>query len=215
MSLEQIDLTKVDPIETANTVVLTKGVNIPLTKDEKMTVAAIGLGWDKVENGHPFDADVSALLINKDGKLIPNDAIVYFGGPIVIGSGDTKKTSSKCGGILHSGDNTTGEGDGDDETILVEVEEVDQEVDKIVFIVNIFDAKNRGNQTFGMSDNCSIRLYNPDTNEILASYDLTEDYSAADAIYAGELYKKNGVWKFKALGDAANGNINDLAAKYK
>lgn len=194
-----IDLSKIDlnkpVVESALTVNLTKGANVAI--DPEVTLVAAGLGWDPQSGAGDFDADVSLVMVGEDGKAVD---FVYF-----------NSKTSKDGSVVHTGDNLTGEGEGDDETIIVELEEVDPSVVKIAVLVNIYEAANRG-QNFGMVDECYVRLYNTETNEALVKYDLAEDYSVETAVVAGEFYKKNNVWKFKALGTGFETNAAMLEA---
>ncbi len=182
---------------------MTKGERVDLTKGNPgLKVVKVGLGWDvNAGNGDAFDLDAFAIPLTS-GKLADIRKIVYFNnltGP----------------GIGHSGDNLTGVGDGDDETITVKLAEVEANVDEIVIAINIFDAVNR-KQNFGMVNKAFIRLYNGENpTEELKKFDLSEDYSAFNAMLMGKLYKKDGEWKFQAIGEGKNGNINALADLFK
>lgn len=179
---------------------LSKGQNIDLTKTNPgLKIAALGLGWDAPKTGpHKFDLDAFALLMTA-GKLADAKDVVYFG--------NKDRT-----GVLHSGDNLTGVGDGDDETITVDFALVPATVEEVLLCVNIFEATQRNNQNFGQVENAFIRIYDKETNTELAKYDLSEDYSAFNGMVMGKLYRKDGEWKFKAIGEGKNGDINQIAA---
>ena len=195
---------------TQVTLTLTKGERVDLTKTNPgLKKAAIGLGWDPRDNGHPFDLDSFALgLTNK--KLVDAPGhICYFGSPKVNG-----KPTVLSGGIEHSGDNLTGVGAGDDETIIVDFSKLPVGVDEIIICVNIYQAPTRGNQNFGMVNNAFIRVYDYETKQEILKFDLTEDYSAFNGMVMGKLYLKDGEWKFQAIGEGKNGDINQIASAY-
>lgn len=184
---------------------LTKGQNLSLTKDNpSLTNVKIGLGWDaNTGNSGTYDLDASAILLNASGKVIGptlNDSVVYF-----------RNLSLK--GVKHAGDNLTGVGAGDDETIEVNIAEVDADVAKIVFVVNIYDATTKG-QNFGQVKNAYIRAYNGADGVEIARYDLSEDHSAATGVTMGEMYRHDGGWKFKAIGTDINGDLDAIAKGY-
>lgn len=188
---------------TAPGVSLVKGQNIPLTKDNPgLKNLNIGLGWDVNQgNGKDFDLDAFALPVNAAGKIENPHNIVYFG----------NLTSA---GIKHSGDNLTGQGDGDDETIFLDLAAIPASVDKVLLCVNIYEAGSRS-QNFGMVKNAFIRAYDGDSKQELGRYDLSEDYSANTGVVMGEVYRHQGEWKFKAIGEGKNGDINQIAAPYR
>jgi len=181
-------------MSTVALVPLVKGQNVSLTKDNpSLTEIGIGLGWDvNSGNGDKFDLDASAFILKNDKLHNGGASIVFF----------NNKTQP---GITHEGDNLTGDGDGDDETINVVFSALPADVDKIQIVVNIFDAQNR-RQNFGMVKNAFVRVYDKTTKNELAKYDLSEDYSANNAVVFGELYKKDNEWKFKAIGEGKNGD---------
>lgn len=194
--------------ETLN---LQKGQRVDLTKSNPgLKVAAIGLGWDPRDNGHPFDLDAFALAL-ESGKLKGNlpDNILFFNSPKVDG-----KPSLLSGALVHSGDNLTGAGAGDDETILVDFAKLPAAITEIVVCVNIYQAASRGNQNFGMVDNAFIRVYDNDTKAEILKYDLTEDFSVANGMVMGKLYLKDGEWRFQAVGEPKNGDINQIAQTF-
>ena len=197
--------------DTSNTVVLTKGVNISLEKaiSEGLTDAAVGLAWDEIVGASDFDADSIAVMLDADGKLVA-DGIVYYG----LASSGGAPFKFKDGSISHSGDNLTGKGSGDDETLTVSLNSVPANVAKINIIINIHAAKERG-QNFGQVPSCKARMYNKNTGEVLGKYDLVEDFSAATAVEVCQFYRYEGTWKFKALGNALTGNLQEIVAKYE
>lgn len=197
--------------ENANTVVLTKGVNISLEKavEAGLTNVAVGLAWDEILGASSFDADSVAVMLDANGKLVTN-GLVYYG----LASSGGAAFKSVDGSIQHSGDNLTGKGSGDDETLTTTLASVPANVEKINFIINIHEAVAR-RQNFGQVPSCKARLYNKDNGEVLAKYDLVEDFSAATAVEVAQLYRYEGTWKFKALGNALTGNLQEIVAKYK
>lgn len=192
---------------------LQKGQKVSLSKDNAgLSNVLIGLGWDEAQRGkggffsrkpQPIDCDASAfLLIN--GKLIDPSDIVFFG-----------NLQHKSRTVQHMGDNLTGAGDGDDEQILVDLSRVPSEYDRIVIIVNIYEAFKR-NQHFGMIQNAFIRLVDARTNSEMCKYNLTDDYSGMTAMIFGEVYRHNGEWKFNAIGQGTkDANIGDIANRYR
>lgn len=180
---------------------LEKGQRVDLTKAHPgLILACIGLGWDVRHGaGDDFDLDAFAMVLS-GGKLLDNQSIIYFG-------------HLKGHGIEHTGDNLTGAGDGDDETINVHLEQLPPACDEVVLAVNIYRATER-HEKFGQVENAFIRVYNGATKEEILRYDLTEDYSTNTGVVMGKLYKKDNEWKFQALGQGVNGTINDIAAPY-
>ena len=163
----------------------------------------VGLGWDEAQptakglralfapRPQAIDCDASAILLGADGKLVSHSIsqnTVYFG--------NLKHAS---GAIVHQGDNLTGEGEGDDEQIMVDLPSVPQNIDKIVFVVNIYDAQVR-NQHFGMIKNAFIRIVDMSGNKEICRYSLTDDYSGMTGLIVGEIYRNGGEWKFSAVG---------------
>lgn len=180
---------------------LQKGQKVSLTKDNAgLNKIVVGLGWDEVKQQKKgffapkpatIDCDASALIL-KDGKLCGTDDIVYFG-----------NLRHKSGAIQHMGDNLTGAGDGDDEQLIVELAKVPGEYDKIVIVVNIYQAVQK-KQHFGMIQNAFIRIVDGQKNQEMLKYNLTEDYSGMTAVIFGEIYRHNGEWKFNAIGQGTN-----------
>mgnify|MGYP003486811131 CR=1 FL=1 len=184
---------------------LSKGGNINLSKTAPtMSKVDLGLGWNpRATDGKAFDLDAVAFLTGEDGKVRLDGEFIFFNQKV-----------SPCGSVTHNGDNRTGDGDGDDETISVDLAKVPQEVAKIVFAVTIHEGQ-QNSQNFGMVDKAYIRVINQDANaEELARFDLSEDGSTEVAMIFGELYRHNGEWKFKAVGQGFNGGLGALAASY-
>ena len=184
---------------------LSKGGNINLSKTAPtMNKVDLGLGWNpRATDGKAFDLDAVAFLTGEDGKVRLDGEFIFFNQKV-----------SPCGSVTHNGDNRTGDGDGDDETISVDLSKVPQEVAKIVFAVTIHEGQQNG-QNFGMVDLAYIRVINQDANaEELARFDLSEDGSTEVAMIFGELYRHSGEWKFKAVGQGFSGGLGALAASY-
>lgn len=177
---------------------LSKGSRINLSKEAPgATKFTLGMGWDtRVTDGAAFDLDASALLLDANDKPVGEaGALVFY-----------SQLSSPCGGVVSSGDNRTGEGDGDDETITVDLEKLNTAVEKVVLVVTIHDAEARG-QNFGMVNNAFVRVLKDGSSDVVARYDLSEDYSTETAVIFGELYKKDGEWRFAAKGDGFAGGL--------
>ncbi len=181
---------------------LVKGQKVDLTKtNPNLANAAIGLGWDvNAGSGSAFDLDAFALALVA-GKCPDASHLIYF----------NNKTAH---GLDHLGDNLTGAGDGDDETINVKIAALPENVDELLFCVNIYQAAERGNQNFGQVSNAFIRIYDADTKTELMKFDLSEDYSAFNGMVMGKLYKKDGEWKFQAVAEGKNGSITEIAQPY-
>ena len=191
---------------------LQKGQKVSLSKENAgLSTVVVGLGWDEVEQKRkgffapkpqPIDCDAFAILL-KNGKLVDNNDVVYFGNL-------THYTQS----VRHMGDNLTGAGDGDDEQIIVDLNSVPGEYDRIVIAVNIYQARER-NQHFGMIQNAFIRLVDGRNNSEMCIYNLTENYSNQTAMLFGEVYRHNGEWKFNAIGQGTTDNsIGEFARRY-
>jgi tellurium resistance protein TerD len=180
---------------------LQKGGNVSLDKVAPgMTKILIGLGWDeRVTDGTEFDLDASIFLLNETGKVRSDNDFIFY-----------NNLSSSCGSVVHQGDNRTGEGDGDDEAVKVDLTKVPNDVTKISVTVTIHDAAAR-NQNFGQVANAFIRVVNDESNEEVARYDLSEDYSIETAMIFGELYRHSGEWKFKAVGQGYEGGLKALS----
>ncbi len=186
---------------------LQKGQNVSLEKVEAgLEKLQIGLGWDtnKYDGGGEFDLDAICFLVGEDGKVAEgNDKnFVFF-----------NNLTDPSGAVVHMGDNLTGEGEGDDEVINIDLSKISDKVEKVVFAVTIFKAKER-EQNFGQIMNAFIRVVSPDNGEELIRYDLSEDYSVETNVKVAELYKRNGEWKFKAIGGGTTQSFNDLASEF-
>jgi len=183
---------------------LSKGGNVSLTKEAPgLTAVTVGLGWDaRVTDGKEFDLDASVFICGEDGKVRTDADFVFF----------NNKTGAD-GAVAHQGDNLTGEGDGDDEQVKVDLAAIPADVKKMVFAVTIHEAESRG-QNFGQVENAFQRVVNQDGEAEIARYDLTEDYSTETALVFGELYRNGDDWKFKAIGAGFAGGLGALAASY-
>lgn len=184
---------------------LVKGGKIDLTKGTSLKRVKIGLGWDVAvqrTNGNEFDLDAVAAAVNAEGKVTDNPGFVYF-----------KNLSGLNGAITHSGDNLTGAGAGEDEVITIDLEKVPADKQAVEVTICIFDAATR-NQNFGQVQNAFARVYDADTNQELAKFDLSEDYSMSRSVKVGRVYRHNGEWKFEATGTGLPGSIVELAASY-
>jgi tellurium resistance protein TerD len=183
---------------------LVKGGNVSLTKEAPtMNIAMAGLGWDaRVTDGQGFDLDASVFMVGDDGKVLSDSSFIFF---------NNKK--STCGSVEHQGDNRTGEGDGDDEQVKIELSKVPAEVKKLVFAVTIYDAEAR-KQNFGMVSNSYMRIFNNDNGTEIARFDLSEDASTETAMVFGELYRNGAEWKFKAVGQGFAGGLSALASQH-
>ena len=191
---------------------LQKGQKVSLSKESPgLSKVIVGLGWDEAPQPkgllslftgkQDIDCDASAILL-KNGRLVNREDLVYFG-----------NLKHKTGTVLHMGDNLTGEGDGDDEQIRVDLSLVPANITKIAFTVTIYDAEVR-RQNFGQVNNAFIRIYNEETGEELLRYDLGEDFSIETAAVFGELYKSGDEWKFNAIGSGYQGGLAALCANY-
>jgi tellurium resistance protein TerD len=183
---------------------LSKGGNVSLSKEAPgLTAVNVGLGWDvRTTTGADFDLDASALLVGTDGKILGDQYFVFF-----------NNLKSPDGSVEHTGDNLTGEGEGDDEMIKVNLASVPAEVDKVVFPVSIYDADSRG-QSFGQVRNAFIRVVNQADNSELARYDLSEDASNETAMIFGEVYRNGNEWKFRAVGQGYSTGLAGIVRDY-
>lgn len=199
---------------------LVKGQKIDLTKGRSsLSSIMVGLGWDPVApkksggflsgllggggGGADVDCDASVILLDENGKLKGKENLIYFG---------NKK--SKDGSVVHSGDNLTGAGEGDDETIQIDLKRISPSVHRLVFVVNIYNAKQK-KQDFGMIQNAFIRLVDNQSKEELIHYNLTENYSGKMSLILGEMYRQGTEWKFSAVGEGTiDPDIGSIANKY-
>jgi stress response protein SCP2 len=187
---------------------LQKGQRVDLTKGNPgLSKIMVGLGWDPVQSGGGgglfgglfsgggaanIDCDASVILLGANDKLQNNKDVVYFG-----------NLKSPDGSVQHSGDNLTGDGDGDDEQVMIDLSRVPSHVQKLVFVVNIYDCVKR-KQHFGMIKNAFIRVVNPGNNQELIHYNLTDNYSGLTCLVTGEIYRHGNEWKFAAIGSGTN-----------
>lgn len=183
---------------------LSKGGNVSLTKEAPgLTAVTVGLGWDvRSTTGADFDLDASAILVDPAGKATNDKDFVFFNN---LTSGD--------GSVKHLGDNLTGEGEGDDEQVNVDLVAVPPGIDKIVFPVSIYDAESRS-QSFGQVRNAFIRIVNQAGGAEIARYDLTEDASTETAMVFGELYRNGEEWKFRAVGQGYAAGLAGIAKDF-
>ena len=192
---------------------LQKGQKVELRKSNggDLTKVMVGLGWDEIKqtkgfflkkNTQEIDCDATALLL-QNGKFVSSADMIYFG-----------NLTHESGTVRHMGDNLTGEGEGDDEQIAVDLQRLPKVYDKIVFVVNIFQAKARG-QHFGMLQNAFIRICD-DNGQELCKYDLNENYNGMTAMVFGALYRHNGAWKFNAIGQATQDqSVHEIANRFR
>lgn len=183
---------------------LQKGQNISLNKEAPgMTQIHAGLGWDTQQfAGADFDLDVMLFLLGEDEKIVSDQHFVFY-----------NNLESPDGAVVHTGDNLTGEGEGDDEVVNVDLTKIDAKVNKIVFTVNIHEADKR-KQNFGMVKNAFIRLVDQKNGEEIIRYDLSEDFSIETSLLVAELYRRNGEWKFKATGMGTKDGLVGICRMY-
>lgn len=184
---------------------LSKGERINLSKEAPgMKKAGIGLGWDvnQTDTGSGFDLDASVFMLGANGKITNDKYFVFY-----------NNLESPDGSVKSLGDSLTGEGAGDDETIEIDLTKVETSVQEIVFVVTIHEAETR-KQNFGQVRNSFIRIYDNATEKQVAKYDLEEDFSLETAIEFGRLYKKDGEWRFQAVGQGYNSGLQGFVEKY-
>ena len=184
---------------------LQKGQKVDLTKgNPTLKHVLVGLGWDvnRYDGGFAFDLDASAFLLGANGQTPNTDAFIFYG-----------NLKHPSGAVEHMGDNLTGEGDGDDEQIMVDLTKIPNSIEKIAFTVTIYEAEER-RQNFGQVDNSFIRIVDNDTGKELIRYDLGEDFSIETAIVVGEIYRHGGGWKSNAVGSGFQGGLAALCANY-
>ena len=183
---------------------LNKGGNLSLSKtDPTLVRILIGLGWDeRATDGASFDLDASAFLLTASGKVRGDHDFIFY-----------NQLKSQDGSVEHTGDNRSGQGDGDDESLLVDLSKVSPEVEKIAITVTIHDAQSRG-QNFGQIANAFIRVVNQDSGIEIVRFDLAEDYSTETAMVFGEVYRHNGEWKFRAVGQGYAGGLAAMCQQY-
>ncbi len=186
---------------------LSKGQRVSL--DKSVTMAKIGLGWDinRYDGGQDFDLDACVFLLGSNGKVISDEDFVFY-----------NNLSARNGAVVHKGDNRTGEGSGDDETIIIDFSKVPQEIEKIAVTVTIFDAQQK-NQNFGQVSNSYVRVLKIDTpddqgGEEVLRFDLVEEFSIETALVVCEIYRYNGDWKFNAVAAGYQGGLEALCRAY-
>lgn len=184
---------------------ISKGHRINLSKDAPgLKKAGIGLGWDvnPTDTGTEFDLDASVFMLGENGKIPEDEYFVFY-----------NNLKSPDGSVKHWGDNRTGDGEGDDETLEVDLTKVNSAIQELLFVVTIHEADKR-RQNFGQVKNSFIRIYDLETQEEIAKYELEEDFSRETAIEFGRLYKKNGEWRFQAVGTGYNAGLQTFVEKY-
>ncbi len=192
---------------------LQKGQKVNLTKENAgLSRIIVALGWDEAprkkagffsKKPQPIDCDASAILL-QNGRFCERADLVYFG-----------NLRHKSGAVTHMGDNLTGAGEGDDEQIIVELGQVPQQYNKIVIVVNIYQAYQR-KQEFGMIQNAYIRLVDARNNSEMCRYNLTDNYQGKTAMIFGEVYRNNGEWKFSAIGEGTtDGDLGTLSSRFR
>ncbi|HIB8180236.1 chemical-damaging agent resistance protein C [Elizabethkingia anophelis] len=183
-------------------------MSINLQKGQRESIQApkfiIGLGWDtnSTSTGSAFDLDASAFILGENGKILSNQHFVFY-----------NNLKSPNDAVVHTGDNLTGDGDGDDEQIIIDLSKIENEASEISIIVTIHDAIGR-NQNFGQIRNSFIRIADESSNQELLKYELEEDFSIETAVEFGRVYRKNGEWKFEAVGAGMKGGLEDYLNKY-
>ena len=183
---------------------LTKGGNVSLSKEAPgLRAVVVGLGWDtRATDGADYDLDASLFMLTAEGRVRADSDFIFY-----------NNLTSTDGSVEHTGDNLTGEGEGDDEQIKVNLSAVPADVEKIVFPVSIYDADNR-QQSFGQVRNAFIRVVNQANQQEIARYDLSEDASTETAMVFGELYRNGSDWKFRAVGQGYASGLRGIATDY-
>ncbi len=184
---------------------LTKGQKVDLTKgNPNLKNIMVGLGWDvnTFDSGADFDLDAAAFMVGADGKCPTEKEFIFYG-----------NLEHASGAVMHMGDNLTGAGDGDDEQIQIDLTKIPANVERVVFTVTIYEAEQR-RQNFGQVSNSFIHIVDQDTGTDLIQYDLGEDFSIETAVVVGEIYRRNGEWKFNAIGSGFQGGLAALCGHY-
>ena len=186
---------------------LQKGQRISL--DKSMKLALVGLGWDtnRYDGGYDFDLDASAFMLGENGKLLRDEDFLFY-----------NNLESRDGAIIHTGDNRTGEGEGDDEQIMIDFTKIPAEIKKIAIVVTIHDAEVR-RQNFGQVSNAYIRIAkladeNDTVGEPVLRFDLEEEFSIETALVVAEIYNRNGEWRFNAVAAGYQGGLYALCKQY-
>jgi tellurium resistance protein TerD len=195
---------------------LQKGQRVDLTKgNAHLREIMVGLGWDEknkssrflgrlLGGGSQIDCDASVILLDSADKMRRQDELVYYG--------NLKHAS---GSVRHMGDNLTGEGEGDDEQIFIDLREVPQEIHRLVFVVNIYECKRR-KQDFGLIKNAFIRIVDAASKQELVKFNLTENYAGKTALTVGEVYRQEKDWKFVAIGEGTTEtSLAEMTRRYK
>lgn len=183
-------------------------MGINLEKGQRVNVDqpkfTIGLGWDvnATSTGEDFDLDASVFILNENKKLLSDNHFVFY-----------NNLKSPSGAVAHTGDNRTGEGDGDDESIQVDLSLIEPNVSEICIVVTIHDAEAR-RQNFGQVRNAFVRIYDENTKTEILKYELDEDFSIETAVEFGRIYKRNNEWKFEAIGTGQRGGLAEYLQKY-
>jgi len=184
---------------------LSKGQKVDLTKtNPSVKIFGVGLGWDtnNTSTGGDFDLDASAFILDANNKLLSDNHFVFY-----------NNLKSPDGAVIHSGDNRTGQGDGDDETVSVEIAKLAAEAARINFVVTIHEAEQR-RQNFGQVRNAFIRIFDKETGTEIMRFDLGEDYSVETAMTFGAIYKRDGEWRFEATGSGQQGGLKKYVEDY-
>jgi tellurium resistance protein TerD len=184
---------------------LSKGQKVDLTKTNPgLTKVVVGLGWDtnKYDGGNDFDLDSSVFLLGDNGKVTSESDFVFY-----------NNTQGANGAVVHTGDNRTGDGEGDDEQVKINLPVIPANIQRVAFTITIHEAEKRS-QNFGQVSNAYARIFNEETGEELIRYDLGEDFSIETALVVGELYRHNGEWKFSAIGSGYQGGLAALATDF-
>lgn len=183
---------------------LAKGGNVSLSRTSpELKKILLGLGWDaRASDGEDFDLDASVFILNEHGKVRSDEDFIFYNNLV-----------SKCKSIQHMGDNRTGAGDGDDEAIMVDLDKVPTDIQRLAITVTIHDAVAR-KQNFGQVADAYMRIVNVDNDIELARFDLSEDYSTETAMIFGEVYRHNGEWKFKAVGQGFSGGLDVMCSNF-
>ncbi len=183
---------------------LSKGGNVSLSKEAPgIKAILLGLGWDaRATDGQDFDLDAVAFILNANGKVRSDSDFIFYNNKV-----------GANGAVQHQGDNRTGEGEGDDEQVMMNLEGFPTDAEKVVLAVTIHEGDTRG-QNFGQVNNAFIRVVNADGNKEIARYDLSEDASTETAMIFGEVYRRNNEWKFRAVGQGFAGGLGPLARNF-
>lgn len=182
---------------------------INLQKGQRQNINApkftVGLGWDTNETstGASFDLDASVFLLGDNKKLLSDNHFIFY-----------NNLKSPDEAVIHTGDNLTGDGDGDDEQLLIDITKIDSSIKEIIVVVTIHDAEER-RQNFGQVRNSFIRIFNSDTNEEILKYELDEDFSIETAVEFGRIYERNGDWKFEAVGAGYKDGLEKFVNLYQ